>query len=747
MAERLPVYRQRGVQIDPYRAADFSPLMRESKNLQQAQSRILDRVVDYATKIGQEEAAQAGRESVIGVEQAKQVLGQAKEKGMPRTVYDRAAYDQANEVLALELDNQGRAMFSQKVNQYKQDPNADPINFLAETSDIATGFDSLTSMLDPKLRARVAAGLQRTKDTAFLEISEVYNSRVAKELQAKAVAGVAQRVDDIARLGASGKLTAENELFLEISDLRQFGIAGQLGQVEVERQVVNAVENFHIQRLRRAYEKAPDKSAFLKLMQADLAKGPVGDLFDDKGNPIKSDRLTRGIDPAKIGALTNEFEADLRARDAQIRALRTEVKSDITETMRIFSLGAIPDQSVVSDLQKRVSALGAGAGEDLIRQANYLGVLRQQSISFSKMNQAQLGDWIRNAEQQTKDGANVEQAMLIDVARKAYSGLRTDLEKDPVSRMNRTGFAEVKQIDFSASESEITAQIKERVTQSRAFAATQGLSKPKFFSLDEASQLSAFVETLPVEKQVAFLATLNRGFGKDTRVAMEQLSEFAPELAHVAGLSVSGANTSTLVDALRGVKLAKEGVKQFEGPGDAATKKAQMAEQLGGAYIYSAKTRQAILKTADAIYLSRSIGMDKTVFDSELYERAFQEAAGGVVFSDGKMRGGIIDYRGIRMAIPNNIRQDDFEDIIERATLQDFEAATGSVPQDEKGRTYPIERLRRAYLVSIDESTAIMYYDNPTEKSTPVAFGNQEGKELIVNLKVLADRVTERTKR
>lgn len=99
------------------------------------------------------------------------------------------------------------------------------------------------------------------------------------------------------------------------------------------------------------------------------------------------------------------------------------------------------------------------------------------------------------------------------------------------------------------------------------------------------------------------------------------------------------------------------------------------------------------------------------------------------------------------MAIPNNIRQDDFEDIIERATLQDFEAATGSVPQDEKGRTYPIERLRRAYLVSIDESTAIMYYDNPTEKSTPVAFGNQEGKELIVNLKVLADRVTERTKR
>lgn len=747
MAERLPVYRQRGVQIDPYRAADFSPLMRESRNLQQAQNRILDRVVDYATKIGQEEAAQAGRESVIGVEQAKQVLGQAKEKGMPRTVYDRAAYDQANEVLALELDNQGRAMFSQKINQYKQDPNADPINFLAETSDIATGFDSLTSMLDPKLRARVAAGLQRTKDTAFLEISEVYNDRVAKELQAKAVAGVAQRVDDIARLGASGKLTAENELFLEISDLRQFGIAGQLGQVEVERQAVNAIENFHIQRLRKAYEKAPDKGAFLKSMQSDLAKGPVGDLFDDKGNPIKADRLTRGIDPAKIGALANEFEADLRARDAQFRALRTEVRGDITETMRIFSLGAIPDQAVVSDIQKRVSALGAGAGEDLIRQANYLGVLRQQSISFSKMNQAQLGDWIRNAEQQTTDGANVEQAMLIDVARKAYSGLRTDLEKDPVSRMNKTGFAEVKALDFSAPPDQLTAQIKERVVQSRGFAAAQGLPVPKFLSADEAALMSSFLENAPIDNQIAFVATLNQGFGKDTGLVMSEISKFAPEFAHVGGLATVGANKTTMVDALNGLKLAKEGVKQFEGPGDAATKKAQLADQLGGAYIYAPKTRQAIVKTADAIYLSRSVGMDKTVFDSELYRQAFQEAAGGVMYKDGRMRGGIIDYRGIKMAIPNNVPQDDFDDIIERATYEDFAAAAGTTPQDEKGRKYTVERLRKAYLVSRDDSTAIMFYENPKDKSNPTAFGTDTGEQLIINLRVLADRVNQRTKR
>jgi len=759
MAERLPVYRQRGVQIDPYRAADFSPLMRESRNLQQAQGKVLDRVIDYATKIGQQEAVQAGRESVVGVEQAKAVLTQAKEKGTPRTLFDRAAYEQANEVLALELENQGRSMFSQKISQYKQDPNADPINFLAETGDIALGFDSLTSMLDPKIRARVSAGLQRTRDTAFLEISEVYNDRVAKEMQAKAVRGVSQRVDDIARLGASGKTTAENELFLEINDLRKFAIAGNLGRVDTERNIIAAVENFHIARLRKEYEKSPNKAAFLKSVQTDLGKGPVGNLFDEKGGPIKTDRITRGIDPAKINALVNEFEADLRARDAQFRALRTEVKGDITESMRIFSLGAIPDQAVVSDIQRRVAALGAGAGEDLIRQANYLGVLRQQSIAFSKMNQAQLGDWIRNAEQQTAGGANIEQAMLMDVARKAFTGLRTDLEKDPVSRMNRTGFAEVKTLNFGvfagattqeqfdAASAQFTAQVKERISQSKAFAATQGLKEPKFLSSDEAALLSSTIENSTVNGQLALIRTINMAFGKDTRLLMQEISQTSSELAHVGGLANAGASNKTMVDALNGIRLAKEGVKPFEGAGDASLKKNILAEQLGGAYLYAPRTRQAIVKTADAIYLSRSIGMDKTVFDADLYRQAFQEAAGGIMYKDGRMRGGIIEYRGIKLAIPSTVPQDDFEDIIDEATLEDFQAAAGSMPKDEKGRPYTLERLRKAYLVSMDNEKAIVFYDNPTKKSNPVAFGVEDGQPLILDLRVLSSRVIDRKRR
>jgi hypothetical protein len=94
MAERLPRYQQTGIAIDPYRAAsmpsiDYSPLSRESRNLSQAQQGVLDRVINFAGKIGMEQAEEKGRAAVDTPEKAKQnciagsdiiVVGNAVEK-------------------------------------------------------------------------------------------------------------------------------------------------------------------------------------------------------------------------------------------------------------------------------------------------------------------------------------------------------------------------------------------------------------------------------------------------------------------------------------------------------------------------------------------------------------------------------------------------------------------------------------------------------------------------------------------
>jgi hypothetical protein len=724
---------------------DYSPLSRESRNLAQAQQGVLDRVINFAGKIGMEQAEEKGRAAVDTPEKAKQVLQITQETGMPRTVYDKAAYEQANEIVALQLQNDGRKLISEKVRAFKNDPNADPQQFLQEVTDVGYGLESLTSLLDPKLRGRIAGDLKRVGDVGFLEISETHNDRVAKQIQATAIAGIDQRKEDAIRLMATGMQNSESLLFSELDAIRKYAIANRIGPVEVERIIQNTLEQAHIARFMKEYEQSPNKAEFLKRVKADLGAGPIGELYDKDGLPLKQNRVTRGIDVNKTGALVNQIEADLRSRAAQFTALRNELKTDVSESLRIISLGQVPSEGVVTEIQGRARRLGLPDNDSTMRQVNYLSVLRQNSIAFNKMSPMQLGDWIRDAQSKTTGGATLEQAMLIDVAQKSLTHKTTMLDKDPVTYMNQTGAAEVKTLNFAAAPVDLVKQIGERVTQSKSFAASMN-SQPKYFSQDEANSLNTFLQTATPDQQILLLGFMNQGFGKNTLDAMRELSKSAPEFAHVGGLAISGASKQTLFDALNGAKQRQAGNKPFEGTGDAATKRNVIADQLGSAYATLPQTRANILITADNIYTQRAIVAGKTVFDEDMYKQAFQEAAGATKDKSGKMYGGIIEYRGNRISIPSNIPQDRFSDIIRRATYDDFVAASNGVPADDTGRAYTIDRLRKGYPVSDASGTAFWSFDNPKEKAggTLISFYTKDGSPLKVDLRVLGERVKAR---
>lgn len=748
MADRLPRYQQTGIAIDPYRAAalpaiEYAPLSREMRNLSQAQQGALDRVISFAGKIGMEQAEEKGRAAVDTPEKAKQVLEITKETGMPRTAFDKAAYEQANEIVALQLQNDGRRLLSEKVNAFKNDPNSDPIQFLAEAADVRDGLESLTTLLDPKLKGRVSNDLDRIKNVSFLEISERHNDRVSQQLKATTLAGLEQRGQDAIRIMSSGVANAETMLFQELQTIKQFGISGGFSPLEIEREMQKIAEQAHIARFRKEYEKAPNKTEFLKRVQADLGAGPIGELYDKEGMPLKQNRITRGIDVNRMGALVNEIEADLRARDAQFRALRTELKTDVSESLRIISLGQVPSEGVVTEIQGRARNLGLPANDPTMRQVNYLSILRQQSIAFNKMSPIQLGDWVRDAQSKTTGGATLEQAMLIDVAQKSLAHKTTMLEKDPVGYMNQTGAAEVKTLNFAASPVDLVKQIGERVTQSKSFAASMNVA-PKYFSQDEAGALTTFLQTATPDQQITLLGVMNQGFGKNSGNAMNELSKFAPEFAHAGGLIISGASKQTVYDALNGMRQTQAGNKPFEGTGDAATRRNVIADQLGGAYAFAPKTRSAIIATADNIYTQRAIVAGKTTFDDNMYKQAFQEASGMTVAKNGKTYGGIIEYRGTRIPIPNNVAQDSFKDIINRATYEDFSAVSNGLPEDDQGRKFTIDRLRKGYPAFIDTDRAVWYYEDYRGKTSPLAFTIKDKSALVVDFRQLADRVKQR---
>ena len=690
-----------------------------------------------------EQAEEGGRAAVDTPEKAKQVLQITQETGMPRTAYDKAAYEQANEIVALQLQNDGRRLISEKVRAFKNDPNADPQQFLQEVTDVGYGLESLTSLLDPKLRGRVAGDLKRVGDVGFLEISEAHNDRVAKQIQATAIAGIDQRSNDAIRLMTSGMANAESLFFNDLNELRKYGLANRIGPVEIERIIQNTLEQAHMARLMKEYEQYPNKAEFLKRVKADLGAGPIGDLYDKDGLPLKQNRVTRGIDVNKMGALVNQIEADLRSRAAQFTALRTELKTDVSESLRIISLGQVPSEGVVTEIQARARNLGLPPNDPTMRQVNYLSVLRQNSIAFNKMSPMQLGDWVRDAQSKTTGGATLEQAMLIDVAQKSLAHKTTMLDKDPVSYMNQTGAAEVKTLNFAAAPIDLNKQIGERITQSKAFAASMNVA-PKYFSQDEAGALTTFLQTSTPDQQIKLLGVLNEGFGKDSGNAMNEISKFAPEFAHAGGLIIAKANPQTVYDALNGMRQKQAGNKPFEGTGDAATKKNVITDQLGGAYAFAPKTRAAIVATAENIYTQRAIVSGKSVFDEDMYKQAFQEASGMTVAKNGKTYGGIIEYRGTRIPIPNNVAQDSFKDILNRATYEDFAAVSNGLPEDDQGRKFTIDRLRKGYPAFIDTNRAVWYYEDYRGKTSPLAFTIKDKSALVVNFRDLADRVKQR---
>jgi hypothetical protein len=526
---------------------------------------------------------------------------------------------------------------------------------------------------------------------------------------------------------------------------KQFGLSAGFSPLEIEREMQKVAEQAHIARFRKEYEKAPNKAEFLKRVQADLGAGPIGELYDKEGNPLKQNRITRGIDVNRMGALVNEIEADLRARNAQFTALRTELKQDVSEISKIFSLGQIPSEGVVTEIQGRARRLGLPDNDPTMRQVNYLSVLRQNSIAFNKMSPLQLGDWIRDAQTKIQGQANLEQAMLVDVAQKSLAHKTTMLDKDPVTYMNQTGAAEVKTLNFAAAPVDLVKQIGERVTQSKSFAASMN-SQPRYFSQDEANALNTFLLTATPDQQISLLGFMNQGFGKNTLDAMRELSKSAPEFAHVGGLAISGASKQTLFDALNGAKQRQAGNKPFEGTGDAATRRNVIADHLGSAYAILPETRANILTTADNIYTQRAIVAGKTVFDEDMYKQAFQEAAGAIKHKNGKLYGGIIEYRGNRISIPSNISQDSFSNIIRKATYDDFVAASNGTPADDTGRAYTIDRLRKGYPVSDASGTAFWSFDNPKEKAggTLIGFYTKDGSPLKVDLRALGERVKAR---
>ena len=162
-----------------------------------------------------------------------------------------------------------------------------------------------------------------------------------------------------------------------------------------------------------------------------------------------------------------------------------------------------------------------------------------------------------------------------------------------------------------------------------------------------------------------------------------------------------------------------------------AEKEETVADIMGGAFNNDPSLKQQVIKTADYIYYSLNQS-DPSIFNTENYEEALQMASGQIerdvlmpdplnvvngvqqmMISGKAMYGGVVDHNGQKLPIPSSIKQETFSDMIENASLEDFNMALSdrngnlyNFAPTEDAPQFTLDQYQESMLEFINDSTA-----------------------------------------
>ena len=185
----------------------------------------------------------------------------------------------------------------------------------------------------------------------------------------------------------------------------------------------------------------------------------------------------------------------------------------------------------------------------------------------------------------------------------------------------------------------------------------------------------------------------------------------------------------TTTHILQGMEIDKLKVQTYM-MGTAKDK--AVADSLGTSFNNDPNLKQQIIKTADYIYYSLN-QTSANDFVSEDYEEALQMASGQIekdviipdpfnvvdgveqlMISGKAVYGGIASHNNQKLPIPSAIKQETFSDMIEDATLEDFNAALS----DREGNLYQFSPTEEAPQFELEQyQDAVLEFNNDTTAS------------------------------
>jgi len=313
-----------------------------------------------------------------------------------------------------------------------------------------------------------------------------------------------------------------------------------------------------------------------------------------------------------------------------------------------------------------------------------------------------LQNWVNQEHTRLNKGdVSSTEAERVDLAGKILRSMQSAIKQDPLSWAARAGVAEIKPVAYAGQDAVQSMQSRR---QTALHLAEYYGTAPRLLTDEEEVQLKSKLEGASADEQVALAYSLNEGFGPQASSVFQRISGDDPLFAHAGGLAALGtAQAGTARDVLFGRQVLKAGNKVLP---PAIDMNDWTTDELGAALSETPSTRGAVVEAAKAIYAATfmrrggSADIEDTYFtesDEDLWRESVQLAAGGVRDSAGEMRGGIGEWNGQNVLLPNGVRQSDLNHLLNIVEDADLVALGGGVHGD--GQPFTVKDFKDARLV------------------------------------------------
>lgn len=360
---------------------------------------------------------------------------------------------------------------------------------------------------------------------------------------------------------------------------------------------------------------------------------------------------------------------------------------------------------------------------------------------FNKLNGMSMQDrQVYEDSMLAKIGPNMtaENWQVFSFIKKSNENFNANIKKDFIATMKTQNAFRATSLNFAAPDAEFQDQVDNRIKLAKQFG-TMNNVRPSFLDEGEVESLRMQLDNAKPDERVVMAGRIAKTFGNDSIRVFEQLAPKDPVMAHMGVLYANQSNDDIIRRVAKGQDILKSGFKPVE---EATMKQSAIKDNLGDSLYAAPQSYNAVVKTADTLYAEEAMRKGLTTFDGEIYGQKIQEAAGRVVGANGKYYGGVVKYNKAKVVIPSTIPQDDFEEIMDKATINDFRYSADNFANRANtnqliatnGKEFASDKIKDAKLVPASSNSFMLTIDDRP-------FLLKDGSPLYINVDVLYQKL------